>query len=284
MTTRVQQLFPAPNREKELEGLYLEHAIHQLGSPEKPFVYANFLSSLDGRIALIAPQSGKSYLPKILTNPNDYRLFLELHAQADCLITHGAYLRAMMKGTLGNILQTGATEETKDLAEWRENQGIEKQPAIVIASASLDFPIPPSIAQYSQPCYIATGHQADPERIRHWEKLGYPVITAGQDRMVQGEPLVKALGQLGYSRLYLIAGPHMLDTMLRERQLSRLYQTVSLQLVGGESFHSLLPGPPLGRPGQLHLRQLYYDPGTDYHSSQLFARFETLKMLHHPLP
>jgi riboflavin biosynthesis pyrimidine reductase len=278
--TWLHQLYPASVQKKALNGLYLDHAIHKLGSPERPFVYANFLSSLDGRISLIDPDSAHPYLPEILTNPNDFRLFLELQAQADCLITHGGYLRSLMSGSLGNILQTGVNEGATDLAAWRKAQGLDQQPAIVIASASLDFEIPPSIAQHRQACYIATGSQADPERIRYWQAAGYPVILAGSGRMVQGGTLVAELGKLGYHRLYLVAGPHMLDTMLRERQLSRLYQTISLQLLGGEAFHTLLPGPPLGPAGQLQLRQLYYDPAGHDHSAQLFAQFD----IEQPLP
>ncbi|MGH8477172.1 MAG: RibD family protein [Methylococcales bacterium] len=271
----VQQLYPAPYHEKELEGLYLDHAIHRLGSPESPFVYANFLSSLDGRIALIDPESGASFLPKTLTNRNDFRLFLELHAQADCLITHGAYLRSLREGKLGNILQVGTGEEGSDLLEWRKEQGLEPQPAIVIASASLDFEVPGSIEEHGQECYIATGQDADPVRIRHWRERGYVVILAGDGHMVQGNHLVAELGKLGYRSIYLIAGPNMLDTMLRERRLCRLYQTISLQLFGGESFHSLLPGPVLGPSGRLRLRELYYDSAGDEHCAQLFACFET---------
>ncbi|MGH8559855.1 MAG: RibD family protein [Methylococcales bacterium] len=272
--TLVQQLYPAPFQEKELLGLYLHHAVHKLGSLGRPFVYANFLSSLDGRIALIDPASEHPYLPEILTNRNDFRLFLELHAQADCLITHGGYLRSLMQGKLGNILQTGASEETGDLARWRKAQGLDKQPAIVIASASLDFEIPSSIKEHGQRVYIATGHQADPERIRYWQESGHQVILAGQGRMVQGDSLIEALAGLGYRSIYLIAGPQMLDTMLREYRLCRLYQTISLQLLGGESFHTLLPGPPLGSAGRLRMRQLYRDPADNEHCEQLFACFE----------
>lgn len=92
--------------------------------------------------------------------------------------------------------------------------------------------------------------------------------------MVQGDRLVEELAKLGYRSLYLIAGPQMLDTMLRGHRLSRLYQTISLQLLGGESFHTLLPGPPLGSDGRLILRELYYDPESNEHCAQLFACFE----------
>ena len=273
--TRLCQLYPSPVRERPLKGMYLDHAIHQLGSPSRPFVYANFLSSLDGRISLIDPETDHPYVPEVLTNQNDFRLFLELHAQADCLITHGGYLRALQSGTLGNILQVGRSEMSPDLIEWRRSHGMTEQPAIVITSASLDFPIHASIARHRQICYIATGRRADPERIRYWQSAGFPVLLAGHGRMVQGSALVAELAMLGYRSIYLIAGPQMLDTMLRERQLSRLYQTISLQLLGGETFHTLLPGPPLGAAGQLELSGLYYDSGEKNRAAQLFAQFET---------
>jgi len=232
------------------------------------------LSSLDGRIALEDKNTGKTYLPKTLTTADDFRLFLELHAQADCLITHGGYLRSLANGTLGNILQSGVTPETADIAEWRIQQGLVSQPSIVIASGSLDFPMPASIKQHNQRCYIATGQCADPARIKAWEKKGYTVIIAGRDRDVEGRPLVTALSELGFQRMYLIAGPQILETMLRDRQLSRMYQTITHQLLGGEAFRTLLPGPELGESGHLKLNTLYYDPLSANGSGQWFAQFE----------
>lgn len=169
----------SPFEEVALEGLYLRLNLHRLGTPEKPFVYANFLTSLDGRIAL-EDSSGQTYLPKSLTTPNDFRLFLELECQADCLITHGGYLRSLAEKRLGNILQIGLTDTTRDLAEWREAQGLVPQPAIVVASASLDFPMPPSIREHGQACYIATGEQADPAKLDYWRRQGYDIILAGK--------------------------------------------------------------------------------------------------------
>ena len=103
------------------------------------------------------------------------------------------------------------------------------------------------------------------------------MIVVGDGEMVSGQALVKALRELGYYRMYLIAGPHMLDTMIREQQLSRLYQTVSLQLLGGETFHTMIPGIPLGEKGQMQLRELYYDPGNDHQCAQLFTSFDPLR-------
>lgn len=271
---KIQRLYPAPSQEVFLQGLYLEQRIYELGNFEKPFVYANFLTTLDGRIALEDSHTGTSYLPKTMTTADDFRLFLELHAQADCLITHGGYLRALAAGQLGNILQVGNGQDSSDIVEWRRQRGLPVQPAIVVASSSLDFSLPQSIADHNQECIIATGEKADPGRIAYWENQGYQVLRAGSRLQVEGAPLVSKLSQMGFRRLYLIAGPRMLDTMLRDGQLSRLYQTITHQLMGGEAFHTLLPGPQLGDLGHLRLNSMYYDPLSENGVGQWFIRFD----------
>jgi riboflavin biosynthesis pyrimidine reductase len=268
------QLYPPPCGSVSLNRLYLDLNLHRLGTVEQPFVYANFLSSLDGRIALEDSKNGESYLPHQLTTDNDFRLFLELHAQADCLITHGGYLRALATGKLGNILQVGLREGTRDLAEWRLANGLTPQPAIVIASASLDFPLPPSIREYGQKCHIATVNEADPEKVAYWQDQGVDVIFTGQCKQVGGAPLTQALGQRGYKTLYLIAGPQMLDTMLRDRQISRLFHSITHQLLGGGAFRTLTSGAEFGENGYLKLLSLYYDPSSPAHCGQWFSQFQ----------
>ena len=272
MAKTLYRLFPPPFESVELTGLYQCLDLHRHGTRESPFVYANFLTSLDGRIALEDAQ-GEPYLPKSLTTPDDFRLFLELQAQADCLITHGGYLRSLAEGRLGNILQVGAHPAGADLIDWRLQHGLPAQPAIVIASASLDFPMPDSLRLQGQRCLIATGQAADPARVSDWQAQGYEVIFSGRGRMVEGDQLTTRLGELGFRTLYLIAGPHMLDTMVREGRLSRLFQTITHQLMGGEAFRSLVPGPEMGPFGHLNLRSLYYDPAAPNGAGQWFAQF-----------
>ena len=274
MKKNLLRLYPGPYQEIPLKGLYLEHRIHEQGDANTPFVYANFLTSLDGRIALEDQDLGITYIPEHLTTDSDYRLFMELHAQADCLITHGGYLRALGEGRLGNILQIGTRPEHKDLVEWRHSNGLKPQPDVIIASASLDFPIHESLLEYGQEVYIATGKCADPERVKQWRDKGFSVLFSGVDKLVQGASLIHELGGLGYRSIYLIAGPQMLDTIVRERQLSRFYQTITHQLVGGKDFLTLLPGPTLGPEGNMLLSSLYFDQNLPADSGQFFTRFE----------
>jgi len=270
MQNRLLCLYPQFRENISIEGLYLGHQVHKLGTTEYPFVYANFLSSLDGRIALEDIDQGLSYIPKHLTTASDFRLFMELHAQADCLITHGGYMRALSEERLGNILQI----RQKDLIEWRRKNGLKPQPAVVIASASLNFPFHDSLLEHQQTVYIATGKDADPDRIQYWQDQGHSILVTGEDQMVHGAALIRELTRLGYKSIYLIAGPQMLDTVIREKQLSRLYLTITHQLIGGSDFRTLLTGSVLGSDGNLMLKTLYYEPNSPNGSGQFFLQFD----------
>lgn len=262
------RFYPHPCQEVPLQDLYLNHHLHKQGTAGFPYVYANFLSSLDGRIAL-EDTAQRTYIPKHITTDSDFGLFMELHAQSDCIITHGGYMRALAEGRLGNILQV----KDKRLAKWRHENGLPPQPAVIFASASLDFPIHNSLNEHRQSVYIATGRNADPNRIRYWQDLGYRLLFTGEDQTVHGAPLIRQLSGLGYKSIYLVAGPQMLDTVIREKQLSRLYLTITHQLIGGKDFRTLLTGPELGPEGNLMLEAQYYEQDAPPGSGQFFMQF-----------
>ena len=272
----LQQLYPHV-RQTALRGLYLAHGLHELGRPGLPFVYGDFVTSLDGRIALRDSATGESRLPEALTSSSDLRLLLELHAQADCLITHGGYLRAIARKELDDLLQVGTLPDHQDLASWRQEHGLRPQPAVCIASASLDFSIPASLRQHQQQVFVATGRQADAARRRQLEREGFEVVVAGEGSDAEGRPLAGELAQRGLRSAFLLAGPRMLETMMRDGVLSRLYLTLTHRLLGGESFRSMIEGPPLQSAGRLKLTSLYLDSESSNGTGQLFAQFEPLR-------
>lgn len=265
---RAIRLVPGPAQDVAVKGLYLDPRLP--AAPGKPFIYGNFLSSLDGRIAVGGGPDAR--VPERLTSAADLRLLCELQAQADCLITHGGYLRALAAGTLGNILQVGAAADTADLAAWRAQQGLPAQPDIVVASASLQFPVPEFVDQRRQRFIVVTTSQAPAERVSRLENRGCPVIRIGGGPWVEGAALIRALQQFNYRRIYLLAGPLVLHTMLQHGQLDRLYLTIRHQIIGGEDFHTMVRGPLLGDAGALVLRELYLDDAAP--DGQLFAVFE----------
>ena len=271
---QIQELYPNPGETRPLEGTYLAHELSRLGTPEKPFVYANFVSSIDGRIAIVEADTGESYVLEDLASAHDWRLFQELQAQADCMVTHGGYLRALAQRKFGDILQVGVNKQALDIGKWRHENGLSNQPAVAIISRTLNFPVPASLAHHEQPVHIITGEDAPRERVEYWREQGYDVLYAGAGASVQGEPMIRRLASLGYSRLYLLAGPQMLETVLRDGALSRLYLTITHQVIGGEIFHTLTAGPRINKVGRLKLQTLYYDPHAPKGTGQWFVSFD----------
>ena len=269
----VVQLFPRPARERRLEGLYLNESLPPPAARAHALVYANFATSLDGRIA-VTEAGGRSRLPEGLTNPRDWRLFQELQAHADCLVTHGGYLRALASGNLGNVLQVAPGAGSEDIAQWRAGQGMRAQPAVAILSASLDLPIPDSLAANRQPVHVLTTAAARRDRVEALQEAGFDVVVTGPGPWVRSRDAVRALAGHGYRRLYLQTGPRMLQTALRDGVLSRLYLTISHRVTGGERFDTMLRGAVLGEAGVLRLRALYLDEGAGGGCGQFFACFE----------
>jgi riboflavin biosynthesis pyrimidine reductase len=274
MSAQILELYPTSGMNRPLNGTYLAHELRLLGSRAQPFVYANFVSSLDGRIAVVEAGTGESYVLEDLTSGHDWRLFQELQAQADCMVTHGGYLRALAARKFDDILQVGLGKQALDIGRWRTEHGLTGQPAIAIVSRTLDFPIPASLERHEQPVHIITGNDAPADRAAMWREKGCEVIFAGAGSSVEGAPMISALSTRGYAHLYLLAGPQMLETALRDGSLSRLYLTLTHQLVGGELFHTLTAGPRLGRAGRLQLHTLYYDAVAPKGTGQFFASFD----------
>ena len=274
MSSQILELYPHPGRSRALEGAYLDHDLRALGTAAHPFVYANFASSLDGRIAVVEAHTGESYVLEELTSGHDWRLFQELQAQADCMVTHGGYLRALAARKFQDILQVGVSPEALDLGRWRLARGLPRQPAVAIVSRSLDFAIPPSLDRHEQPVHIITATGAPEDRVASWRARGCEVLFAGPGASVEGEPMIRALTARGYACLYLLAGPQMLDTVLQDGSLSRLYLTLTHQLIGGDVFHTLTAGPRLGHAGRLRLHALYYDAAAPKRTGQFFASFD----------
>ena len=189
-------------------------------------------------------------------------------------MTHGGYLRALAAGTLGNILQVGIASGSEDIRAWRAEHGMCAQPAVAVVSGSLDWSLPDSLSENVQAVYVLTTPTAPRERVAALREAGCEVVVTGADSRVQGREVARLLAERGYRRLYLQTGPRMLETMLRDHVLSRLYATISHRVVGGERFDTMLRGGLLGAAGAFRLRSLYLDRSAGGGSDQFFASFE----------
>ncbi|AHE98688.1 RibD family protein [Thioalkalivibrio paradoxus] len=275
MTERnVLRLFPAPHQERGLEGLYLADDLAPPSRSGAPFVYTNFVSSIDGRIAVANPRKGRRTAPPAITNPRDWRLFQELAARADALIVSAAFLRQIPEDQLQDKLPVESRPRFQDLHDWRRAQGLPPQPAIVILSRSPDVTLAERCRHLDRPVYFALGRQADPTHRDAVEATGAQIVVAGASDRVEGKPLIDALGREGFRRIYSMAGPRVLHMLVKDRVLHRIYLTHFHRLLGGQSFDTLLEGEPLDPPATLVPHALYYDPESSDGASQIFAAYD----------
>lgn len=272
--TNVLRLFPLPSQDMPLRGLYLGHELRRnCAGLGRPFVYANFVVSLDGRIALPGPAGSALIVPKQIANPRDWRLFQELAIQADVIISSGRYLRDYAAGRAQEILRVYDDAQFIDLRQWRLERGLSPQPDIAVISGSLDFPIPEALTAGGRNVVICTTSQANAQRVRELEAHAGKVIVVGETA-VDGRLLVLALAELGYRLIYSAAGPKVLQGLSAAGVLDRQYLTLAHRLLGGQPFSSIVEGPQLAPAVGLRLNAVYYDAAGLDGLGQLFLSYD----------
>lgn len=260
MADDILELYPRHGLRHGLEGLYLGQIPDTGPADTQPFIYSNFISSLDGRIALPGPGRNTHQVPPAIANARDWRLFQELAAQADLLITSGRYFRQSSDQEAQAELPVGCSAEFADLRAWRIDRGLAPQPDVAVFSATLDIPVT-ALDQYRERnVFLITGAAADAEKLDRITGSSHArVITCGHDGHVDASALRSKLGALGYRRVYAIAGPSVLHTLVEGNALDRLYHTTAHCLLGGDKFDTFVWGPELQPAFCMPLRELYLD-------------------------
>jgi riboflavin biosynthesis pyrimidine reductase len=270
----ITRLYPPPAADCPLEGLYLGQEQHPGDGAGKPFVYSNFIASLDGRIAIAQEGRSTHQVPSAITNPRDWRLYQELAGQADILITSGRYFRQSEIEEAQDRLPVSGHPDFSDIREWRSRHGLAAQPDIAILSRSLAIPVESLEPYRNRRIIVFTGRQAEADRIARLREQDVEVISAGEDRTVDGIELIALLAGMGYASIYAIAGPDVLHTLLKSRVLDRLYLTTTHQLLAGEHFDTLTRGIGFDPAVGMQLVSLYLDRYAPLGASQWFSMFE----------
>jgi riboflavin biosynthesis pyrimidine reductase len=274
ITASITRLYPLPGGEYELKELYLAQGLPPAEGSGKPFVYTNFICSLDGRIAISGEGRSTHQVPAAITNPRDWRLYQELAGRADILITSGRYFRQSELDEAQDRLPVSGHPDYRDIREWRSRHGLEAQPDIAILSRSLEIPLEPLRTCRNRRIIVFTGRHADAGRKAMLKDHGIEVIVAGAGRTVDGTRLIASLATFGYRSIYAIAGPDVLHTLLKARVLDRLYLTMTHQLLAGDQFDTLTRGDPLDPPLNMQLISAYLDRHAPAGASQWFCVFE----------
>jgi riboflavin biosynthesis pyrimidine reductase len=273
----VLQLYPLPAGEMVLEGLYLGHNLRaRLAERDEPFVYTNFVVSLDGRIAVPRADGNGMTVPSAIANERDWRLFQELAVQADVILSSGRYLRDYAEGNAQELLEVYENPAFADLKQWRLDQGLPQYPDFAVISRSLDFPIPEALTKGARNVIIATTADADPKRKAELEKQGARVIIAGETG-VQGRPLVDGLAALGYGMIYNATGPLVHHLLLADDVLDRLYLTHANRLLGGKPFDSVVTGSLLENAVGMRIDTVYLDASGLNGLGQMFVAYDRVR-------
>lgn len=272
MTKPILQLHPQPVQEHRLYGLYLNHNLRQYSDNYgRAFVFSNYILSLDGRIAIPHPSRPGLTVPNATANDRDWRLFQELAAQSDIILSTGRYLRDVADGRAQDILQID-DPKFADLRDWRQQQGLPPHPDIAIISRSLDFPIPDILTEGGRKVLIFTNAGPDPDRVTKLEAHAGRVIVAGEDG-VNGAKMVAQLTHKGYQVVFAASGPKILHMLLSAGVLDRLYLTQTSRILGGDPFSTIVEGPTFTPPYDMVLHTLYYDPYAPANLGQIFTAY-----------
>ncbi len=269
MDAPVTRLYPT-NEALPLRGLYLNHDLRSHAQPERAFVYTNFITSLDGHISEVGANGGRRRVPAALANGRDWRLYMELLAQCDVMLTTARHLRAVAAGRQREVLSL-ADPQYADLAQWRAERGLAPYPLTAVLSQRLNFP---SDVVDSLPggLLALTDADADADRLGTLRDSGIDVRQA--DGPMGARELVDALSSKGLTSIYSVAGPGIMQTLLAGRSLDRIYLSLVPMLLAGEPFDTLTRGPALQPPASFKLHTMHLDQDAPPTTGQLLLSFD----------
>jgi riboflavin biosynthesis pyrimidine reductase len=155
-----------------------------------------------------------------------------LAAQADAIITGSDYLERVKKMGLSkaqNVLNQYSQGEYKFLGDWREEQGLKRNPDVIVVSRGLDLDVPEGLIEGDRKFIIFTTHASvKSDKAGELEKAGASVIDAGttDDTGVDGVKMDEYLNDVAHYKVVKITtGPRALKIQLDAKKLDILYIT-----------------------------------------------------------
>lgn len=223
----IDQVFPVKQK-VSLEGLYLGQRLLDVAKEiGRSIVLTNFLTDKNGVIATLG-KDGQFQVPAKIKNSSDWRLFQELMAQSDIIISGGSYFRRLAANGAQDILYQFETgNEFEALGQWRLNAGYkQRSPDLAIVTRRLDFTLPEELLRSDRKITIfTTDAMAHSEDARELQNAGATIIGSGVTG-VEGDRLIDTLAHtMGYRVIMMVTGPQVLDLLLSANRLDLLYVT-----------------------------------------------------------
>jgi riboflavin biosynthesis pyrimidine reductase len=213
----------------EVAGTYLNRDLQGLARKAgRMIVVSNYVCDLNDVIAK-KDEEGEFQVASELKNDSDWRLFQELTAQADVIITGSAYLKRFAKKgeNAENVLnQFDKGGQFEDLGNWREAHKLKRNPDIAIVARSMDFDIPEAALEGNKKVIIFTTYEgATSPQAKEFKGKGIYVIGSGVDG-VDGEIMTDFLAsKMAYRVAKMTTGPRVLKILMDANVLDELYIT-----------------------------------------------------------
>ncbi len=220
----------------ELSSLYgpLQFPLHA----GRPYVIANFVSTLDGVVSLEIPgRSGGGEISGF--NPHDRMVMGLLRAVADAVIVGAGTLRAASADHLWTAayISPGLAEAYQEL---RTAMGKSEPPLNVVVTARAEIDLSLRVFQSGEvPVLIVTSSQGQ-ERLRKQPlppSMRVAVAESAADGQLSARAVLDAcVGHLRQRDVILVeGGPHLMGSFFAEKCLDELFLTFAPQIAGRDS-------------------------------------------------
>ena len=197
---------------------------------DRPTVIANFVSTIDGIVALGEGDLTGGGLISGFHEPDRFVMGL-LRALADMVVVGAGTLRGSNEHRW--IAEHVHPASAAAFAAWRANMGLPKRPTTVIVTGSGDIPVDhPGLSDPTVPVIIATT-PAGAERLRAASVAGHVSIESiDTDGPVTGSHLAELAARRGARLMLTEGGPHLLGQFVASGLLDELFLTLAPQIVG----------------------------------------------------
>lgn len=221
---------------EEVEPLRLQLS-YERGRADRPWVMANFVTSVDGAATLDGSSSG-------LNDPDDMEMFVAMRAAADFILVGAGTVRAE---------DYGPARLADHRRDARLAAGLDPYPHLVVVSGSLD--LDPRARVFSEPerhrVTVLTGPDAPGERVATLSEVADVVMLADTNPQT-------LIHYLRTGRVVLCeGGPTLMGGLVAAGLIDEMALTVAPLMVSGNS-PRMAHGPVPPEPMEMRLDRVLY--------------------------